>query len=96
MGDLAPYILGSSIVVLALLVIMGVVYTVWSSVKMRKKRAYFEELHTELAPGQRVMFGGGVFGTIQKVSGDVVDVKVKSGAVLEVSRYAIQQVSEGN
>lgn len=94
MGDLGPNILASSIVLLAFLVIMGFVYTIWSSVKLRKKRKYFEELHIELAPGQDVVFGGGIYGTVKSVDGDVVEVKVRSGAVMDVSRYAIQQISQ--
>ena len=91
---LSESILASSIVLLAFLAVMGVVYTVWSSVKMRKKRKYFEELHVELAPGQEVVFGGGIYGTVKRVDGDKVEVQVRSGAVMDVSRYAIQQISQ--
>ena len=91
---LSESILASSIVLLAFLVVMGVVYTVWSSVKMRKKRKYFEELHVELAPGQEVVFGGGIYGRVKRVDGDKVEVEVRSGAVMDVSRYAIQQISQ--
>ena len=45
-------VLASSVVLLVFLVLMGVVFTVWSYVKMRKKRQYFEKVHKELAPGQ--------------------------------------------
>ena len=38
------------------------------------------------------MFGGGIFGTVKSVDGDVVQVKVRSGAVMDVSRYAIQEI----
>lgn len=94
MGDLGANILASSIALLGLLVIMGVIYTIWSQVSMRKKRSYFSELHTELAPGQEVMFAGGIYGTVKRVEGDKVEVAVRSGAVLDVSRYAIQQISK--
>ncbi len=93
MGDLGANILASSIVLLAFMVIMGVIYTIWTQVNMRKKRKYFEELHKELAPGQEVMFGGGIFGVVQSVAGDRVQVKVRSGAVLDVSRYAVQEIA---
>ena len=92
MEDLGPNILASSIVLLALMVIMGVLYTIWSQIGLRKKRKHFTELHTELAAGQEVMFGGGIFGVVQSVSGDRVQVKVRSGAVMDVSRYAVQEI----
>ena len=85
-------VLASSVVLLAFLVLMGLVFTIWSYLKMRKKRQYFEKVHKELKVGQEVMFGGGIFGTVKEVDGDRVAVKVRSGAVLDVSRYAIQEI----
>ena len=87
-------ILASSIALVVLLLIMGVAYTIWTQVSMRKKRNYFKELHTDLRPGCEVMFAGGIFGTVQSVSDDRVAVKVRSGAVIDVSRYAIQEITK--
>ena len=38
------------------------------------------------------MFGGGIYGTVKTVLEDRVIVAVRSGAEIEVSRYAIQQI----
>ena len=85
-------VLSSSVALLILFAIMGVVYLIWSQVGVRKKRNYFKELHNELAPGQEIMFAGGIYGTIKSINGDKVEVKVRSGAVMDVSRYAIQEI----
>lgn len=90
--DWGASILASSITLIGLLVIMGVIYTIWSQVNMRKKQKYFKELHTELKPGQEILFAGGIYGTIKSIDGERVEVKVRSGAVLDVSRYAIQEI----
>ncbi len=90
--DWGASILASSITLIGLLVIMGVIYTIWSQINMRKKQKYFKELHTELKPGQEVLFAGGIYGTIKSIDGERVEVKVRSGAVLDVSRYAIQEI----
>lgn len=90
--DWGASILASSITLIGLLVIMGVIYTIWSQVNMRKKQKYFKELHTELKPGQDILFAGGIYGTIKSIDGERVEVKVRSGAVLDVSRYAIQEI----
>ena len=90
--DFGQSILASSIALGGLLVIMAVVYFIWSRMGLKKKQKYFQELHTELAPGQEIMFAGGIYGTVKSVDGDKVEVKVRSGAVLDVSRYAIQQI----
>lgn len=91
-GSLLDNILASSIVLAVFLLVMGVIFTVWSYAKARKKRRYFAEVHKELAPGQEVMFGGGIYGRVKSISGDRVEVAVRSGAVLDVSRYAIQEI----
>ena len=85
-------VLATSVALLILLAIMGAIYLIWTQVGLKKKRDYFKELHTELAPGQEVMFAGGIFGTVKSIDGDRVEVKVRSGAVLDVSRYAIQEI----
>lgn len=87
-------ILASSIALVVLLLIMGVAYTIWTQVSMRKKRNYFKELHIDLKPGREVMFAGGIFGTVQSVSDERVAVKVRSGAVIDVSRFAIQEITK--
>ncbi|MDY2777697.1 MAG: preprotein translocase subunit YajC [Collinsella sp.] len=94
MADFGANILASSVALLILLAIMGVVYVLWSMSGIKKKQKYFEQIHTTIAPGQKVMFGGGIYGTIKKVDGDVVQVEVRSGAILDVSRYAIQEIDK--
>ena len=92
--DFGQSILASSIALGGLLVIMAVVYFIWSRIALKKKPKYFKELHVELAPGQEIMFAGGIYGTVKSIDGDKVEVKVRSGAVLDVSRYAIQQIAQ--
>ena len=93
-ADFWQNVLASSVALLILFAIMGVVYIVWTQVGVRKKRNYFKELHTELAPGQEIMFAGGIYGTVKSIDGDRIEVKVRSGAVIDVSRYAIQQIEK--
>lgn len=82
----------SSIVILVLLAIMGVITYVLSARKTNARKQFLADLHTNLKPGKRVMFGGGIFGTATKVGDEVVEVKVKDGATFDVSRFAIQEV----
>ena len=92
--DFGQSILASSIALGGLLVIMALVYFIWSRIGLKKKQKYFKELHVELAPGQEIMFAGGIYGTVKSIDGDRVEVKVRSGAVLDVSRYTIQQIAQ--
>ena len=76
MADFGANVLSSSVALLGLLVIMGLIYTIWSQINMKKKQKYFKELH----------------GTVKGIEGEKVQIKVRSGAVVDVSRYAIQEI----
>lgn len=92
MENFGQSVLASSVALLLIMGVMGLVYFFWSKANMKKKVKYFEHIHTDLAAGQRVMFGGGIYGEVKSVNGDIVEVKVRSGATLDVSRYAIQEI----
>ena len=96
MADFGANVLSSSVALLGLLVIMGLIYTIWSQINMKKKQKYFKELHTELKPGQEVLFAGGIDEALMEaanmIEGEKVQIKVRSGAVVDVSRYAIQEI----
>lgn len=92
MENLGTAVFASSIVILVLIAVMGVVAGVLNARKTSKQKAYFADLHTSLKPGKKVMFAGGLYGTVTKVGDDVVEVKVKDGSLMDVSRYAVQEV----
>mgnify|MGYP000535571797 CR=1 FL=1 len=77
MADFGANVLASSVALIILLAVMGLVYYFWSKANIKKKSKYFEQIHTELAPGQEVMFAGGIFGTVKSVNGDKVEIKVR-------------------
>ena len=90
--DFWQNVLAACAALLILIAIMGVVYAIYSAVKANKQKAYFAELHSSLKIGQRVAFAGGLFGKLVRVGEETCDVEVKSGAIVEVSRYAIQEI----
>ena len=94
MENLGVAILASSVVLLVLLAVMGLVAFALSTRKTKARKQFLADLHTNLAPGKRVMFAGGLYGTVTKVGTEVVEVKVKDGTTLDVSRYAIQEIVE--
>lgn len=82
----------TSIVFIVFVVIIIAIYSFVSSRGMKKQKAHFEELHKALKVGQRVQFASGIYGTLKRVGEETVDIEVKNGAVLEVSRYAISEI----
>jgi preprotein translocase subunit YajC len=91
-GSLWEQVLASSIALLIFFAIIAVVYLIYSVWKTRKQRAYFLQLHRDMAVGCQVTFAGGLMGELVRVGEDSCDVKTKSGAVIEVSRFAIQTI----
>ncbi len=85
-------ILASSIVFLVFLLVIGVGATVANYLRMRKQKDYYKDVHTELAVGKKVAFSSGLMGKLVRVGKETCDIEVKSGAVIEVSRYAIQEI----
>lgn len=92
MENLGTSIFAAAIVILVLLLIMGIVLSIVNLKKTKAQKQFFADLHSNLTSGQRIMFAGGLYGTVTKVGTDVVEVKVKDGTTLDVSRYAIQEI----
>jgi preprotein translocase subunit YajC len=85
-------ILGSSIVMIAFIILVLVVYYLTSFRGVKKQKEHFSQLHTALAKGQKVSFANGIYGVVSSVGTDTVDVQVKSGAIMTISRYAISEI----
>lgn len=85
-------ILSSCAALLILLTAMGIVYAIYSAVRAGRQKDYFAAIHKELKVGQRVAFAGGLYGKLVRIGTETCDVEVKSGMVVEVSRYAIQKI----
>lgn len=96
MEQVAPNILTTSLVVLVFITVAGVLMLLGNYVRMKKQRRYFEDLHQKLAPGQRVIFSNGLYGKVKRAGVDTCDLELKGGQVIEVSRFAIQQIVTKN
>lgn len=85
-------VLASSVALIILLVIITIVYYFLNYRGLKKRKEHFANLHQTLKSGQKVALGNGIYGRIASINGDTVDLKVKSGAVIEVSRYSISEI----
>lgn len=68
------------------------VLSILSARNMKKNREAMKELQEKIQIGARVLFGGGIYGKIVKIQGDVIDVEMTKGMVVQISRYGIQDV----
>ncbi|MDL2310555.1 preprotein translocase subunit YajC [Peptostreptococcaceae bacterium OttesenSCG-928-C18] len=86
------YVLGSSIALIVLIVLVLVVYYIINKKNINRQRKHFEEIHKILKIGDEVVFSNGIYGKIKHISKDFVDIEIKSGAIMKVSRYAISDI----
>lgn len=94
MDSFIASLLPASVALIILLLLVGCVAFLLSASKTKKQKAFFEQLHTQLAPGKHVMFCGGIFGEVVAVGVDEVEVKIAPKTTITVSRYAIQAIVE--
>lgn len=85
-------IMWTCITVAVIVAIGGIGVTIVSARNMKKRRQEMATIHTTLKAGVRVLFAGGIYGTITKVKDDIVDVEVSKGVVVSISRYSIQSI----
>lgn len=85
-------IMWSCVTVIVMLGLFGIILSVISARNMKKNRAAMQELQNKIQIGARVLFGGGIYGKIVKIKGDVIDVEMAKGLVVQISRFEIQDV----
>ena len=84
---------------ITLAVIMGVIGLLLSFISarnMKKRRNEIGTLHTSLAIGKRIVFAGGFYGKIVRMNetDEVIGVEIAPKTVVEISRFAIQEIVE--
>ena len=88
-------ILWTCITISVLVGIFGVILSIISAVNMKKRRKEVGGIHTTLAVGSKIMFGGGIIGKVVRMSEDeIIGVEIAPKTIVDVSRYAVQQILE--
>lgn len=84
---------------ITLAVIMGVIGLLLSFISarnMKKRRNEIGTLHTSLAIGKCIVFAGGFYGKIVRMNDtdEVIGVEIAPKTVVEISRFAVQEIVE--
>jgi preprotein translocase subunit YajC len=82
---------------ITLAVLMGIFATILSiisAVNMKKRRKEVGDIHTTLAIGSKVIFGGGIYGKVVRMNetDEVIGVEIAPKTIVEISRFAIQGI----
>lgn len=84
-------VVGWTCITIAFLVgIVGLILAFISAKNIKKRTSQLKDLHTDLKPGMKIAFCGGIHGKVVKVNNEEVDVEVSKNVIITVSRYSIQ------
>jgi preprotein translocase subunit YajC len=89
-------ILWTCITLAVLMGIIGLILSFISARNMKKRRNEIGNLHTSLAIGKRVLFAGGFYGKVVRMNetDEVIGVEIAPKTIVEVSRFAVQEIVE--
>ena len=88
-------ILWTCITIAVLMGLFSLVLTVISAVNMRKRREQVGTIHTTLAVGSKIVFGGGIYGKVVRMGeGEVIGVEIAPKTIIDISRYAVQSIEK--
>ena len=85
-------IIWTCVTVAVLIGICALVLIFISSRNMKKNREAMRDLQGAIKVGARILFAGGIYGKIDRIKNDVIDVEVNKSTVIQISRYSIQNV----
>ena len=89
-------VLWTCITIAVLMGVFGLILSIISAVNMKKRRKQVGDIHTTLAIGSKVMFGGGIYGKVVRMGEDeVIGVEIAPKTIIDISRYAIQAIDNG-
>lgn len=79
----------ASILPLVLLVVAFLLLVVRPA---RARQRGFQQLQAQLAPGQHVMLASGIFGDIESIGDETLELIIAPGTVITVNRHAVSRV----
>jgi preprotein translocase subunit YajC len=88
-------VLWTCITIGVLVGIFGLILSIISAANMKKRRKELGGIHTTLAVGSKILFAGGFIGKVVRMGEEeIIAVEVAPRVVVEISRFAVQQILE--
>lgn len=85
-------ILWTSVTLVVIMGVVGLVLSFVSAKNVRKQRENLQKVHTELCIGSQIIFGGGIYGRVVGIETETVTVEIAKNTIVKISRYAIQSL----
>ena len=88
-------VLWTCITIGVLVGIFALILSIISAANMKKRRKELGGIHTTLAVGSKILFAGGFIGKVVRMGEEeIIAVEVAPRVVVEISRFAVQQILE--
>ena len=85
---------GNPLMTMMPLILMFVIFYFLLIRPQQKKQKEHKEMLSNLKKGDRIVTGGGLYGRIEAVDGDVISVNLGNDVVVEVNRSYVSALSE--
>ncbi|MGO2082635.1 preprotein translocase subunit YajC [Vagococcus sp.] len=88
------YVLYSSIAIIIIIILMLIVFYLLNSKNLKAQKKHFKEVHKNLKVGDQVLILNGIYGEVAKLGDEIIDLRLKSGQLMEVSRYSVSKITK--
>lgn len=92
MNGIGNYIIGSSISLIIMIVLILIIYYILTRRSMKKQQKHFVNIHETINTGCKVRTHSGIIGKVLRVGKETIDIEIKSGGVIEISRFAVEEI----
>ena len=88
-------ILWTCITVGVLAAAFSIILSIISARNMKKRRDEIGSIHTTLQVGSKVMFAGGIYGKVVRMSDEeIIGVEIAPKVIIDISRCAVQSIEK--
>lgn len=85
-------ILYSSLVFIIFVAIILLIIVFFNRKGMEPQKQNLEKIHKNLKVGRKVVILNAIYGEVSRVDEETIDLKIKTGQIMEVSRYAVTKI----
>lgn len=85
-------ILYTSIALIIIIILIVLVVYIVNLKNLKKQKDHFKLIHQGIKVGAKVEVLNGLYGKVASVNEETIDLKIKSGSIIEVSRYAVTKI----
>lgn len=87
-------VLITSVVLIVFIIVILLIVYLFNQKSVSAQKKHFAKLHKDLKVGRKVIVLNGIYGEVSRVDEETIDLKIKTGQIMEVSRFAVSEILE--